>query len=376
MSLSDDIKSLGYESGFHAVGITGADPFDLSYEAIVDRLDKGLLEGTGYTRDIAHLYTHPAESLPSARSIIPVALSYLTEDMELSSQGDGPRGWIARFSRGLDYHEEIDKRLSVFADSIHSKLGICAEIRSFADTGTIADRSAAIRAGIGSRGKNTCIYAGEYRSWVILGELITDIELQPDNPAALDICGECDKCMKACPTGAICAPYVVNTGICLSQVTQSKGFIPHWLRKKMGNRIYGCDTCQSACPLNKDAIPGNIDWFRPSSGLGKDPELLPLLNMNAAEFRSRVVPTTAGWIRRNRIRRNTAIALGNIADPVAVPELTEALADAEPVIRGHAAWALGEIGTPQARYSLESAFSKEIDPIVADEIRNALNSGG
>jgi epoxyqueuosine reductase len=375
MSLTDGIKPLAYEAGFDAVGITSAEPFVEADCTLSERYEKGLLEGSGYEPDIIRLYTSPRESLLTARSIISVASSYLSDESEESAirnpQSEMPRGWVARFARGLDYHAVLQERLSILAGEIRAKLGHHVEIRSYADTGPLVDRSAAIRAGIGSHGKNTCVYVGEHKSWVVLGELLTDVELEPEEPAPLEICGECDVCMKACPTGAICAPYVVDVKICLSQVTQSKGFIPHWLREKLGTRIYGCDTCQSACPLNNDAKPGNIDDFRTSKGLGENPELLPLLNISPEEFTVRVGPTTAGWIRRTRFRRNVAIALGNIGDPVAVPGLTEALSDPEPVIRGHAAWALGRIGGP-ARVGLESALGRETDEQVLGEIRSAL----
>ena len=369
MSLEQDIKSLAREAGFHAVGITSAEPFLESARTLRERYEQGLLEGSGYDPEVIRLYTTPTETLLTARSIISIALSYLSDR---SDPSDGPRGWVARFSRGLDYHQVIQERLFALSGDIQTKLGRRVEVRSFADTGPLVDRSAAIRACIGSRGKNTCVYAGEYGSWVVLGELLTDLELEPDPPAPLDICGECDTCMKACPTGAIRAPYAVDARICLSQVTQSKGFIPHLLREKMGARIYGCDTCQSACPLNKAAKPGNVEEFRPSRGLGASPDLLPLLNMTPAEFKEKVTPTTAGWIRRTRFRRNVAIALGNIGDPVAVPGLVEALSDPESVIRGHAAWALGRIGTPQARTGLDSALSVETDEQVRAEMHLAL----
>ena len=384
MPLSDDIKSLANEVGFHAVGITTAEPFVESERALKERYDRGLLEGSGYDPEVIQLYTHPRESLPTAKSIISVALSYLTDE-SYGSYGtngtNGPRGLMARFSQGLDYHQVLQERMFILAGDIRAKVGGHVEIRPFADTGPIADRSAAIRSGIGSRGKNTCVYVkgrefssrpNGWSSWVVLGELLTDLELDPDSPAPLDVCGECDECMKACPTGAICEPYTVDVKICLSQVTQSKGFIPHWLREKLGTRIYGCDTCQSACPLNRNARPGNIDDFRPYKGLGANPELLPLVNITPEGFEARVKPTTAGWIRRPRFRRNVAVALGNIGDPIAIPALVEALSDHEPVIRGHAAWALGKIGG--SCDALESALARETDSQAADEIRMVLEA--
>lgn len=323
MSITDDIKSLAIETGFHAVGITSAAPF---------------LEADSALRD----------SLPTTKSIIAVALSYETYGTHGTYEADGPRGQVAAFARGLDYHGVVQERLSALAERILAQVGR-AEFRSFCDTGPISDRSAAISAGIGSRGKNTCVYVREYGSWVVLGELLTDLELEPDEPSDLDICGECDECMRACSTGAITAPYKLDASICLSRVMQTKGDIPIPLREKLGVRIYGCDTCQSACPLNRRSKPGDVPEFRASAGLGESPELLPLLNLSPSEFRERIAPTTAGWIGRTRFRRNVAIALGNIRDPAAVPELTKALSDPEPIIRAHAAWALERIGTPAGR---------------------------
>jgi epoxyqueuosine reductase len=363
---------MALDVGFHAAGITHARSFVEAEQALEERYARGLIEGAGYDAESISRFTHPEESVPGTRSIIAVALSYLTDDIEQSRTGGGPRGWLARFARGLDYHDEVQERLYRLADAIEIKLGVHMGYRSFTDTGPLIERAVAMRAGLGSRGKNSCIYVGEYRSWVVLGELLVDVELAPDTPAPPDICGECEECMRACPTGAICKPYTIDYRICLSQATQSKGFIPLRLREKMGTRIYGCDTCQSVCPLNADAKPGNIDIFRPSRGLGPSPELIPLLHISQAVFNARVVPTTGAWIRRTRFRRNVAVALGNAGDPIAIPALTESLGDPEITIRAHSAWALGRIGTPSARRSLEIALVMETDDLVREEIQAAL----
>ncbi|MDH7480734.1 MAG: tRNA epoxyqueuosine(34) reductase QueG [Armatimonadota bacterium] len=397
--LSSVIKSCALELGFHAVGITSAEPFDEAEHALIERFEQGFLNGTSFNPETIKLYTHPRESFPTAQSIISVALSYLTSETgHQSLRTDVPRGFVARFARGRDYHLVLQEKLALLTKLIRSKVQTSVQIYSLVDTGPLLDRSVAIRAGIGSRGKNTCVYVGEYKSWVVLGELVTDLELMPDKPGLLDICGECDACMKACPTNAIRAPFKVDVRICLSYVTQMKGFIPLPLREKLGNRIYGCDTCQSACPLNKYAKTGNVvDFQTPpslsktssvaltreerdtseshlaSSGFGANPELIPLLNISPAEFKRQIGPTTVGWIGRTRFRRNIAVALGNIGDPAAVPSLIEALSDPEPVIRAHAAWALGKIGTLPAKNALESALHRETDAKVSTEIRSALD---
>jgi epoxyqueuosine reductase len=371
MSLADDIKSIALECGFNAVGITGAEPFVEAEQALYRRLPDGHLSMTEYDSSSIRLFTDPSQTLPTAKSIISLAISYLTDDSE-SSDG-GLSGRMSRFSRGLDYHLALNERLIALSEALRATVDGKVEIRSFADTGPLADRAAAIRAGIGAPGKNTCVYVKGYGSWVVLGELLTDLPLPVDRPSPPDICGDCDRCIRACPTGALCAPHTVDVKRCLSYITQSKGFIPHEFRARMGTRIYGCDTCQSACPLNGEATPANLSHFRSSGGLGAHPSLLPLLNVTGAEFRSRIAPTTAGWIRRTRFRRNIAVALGNIGDPSAAGPLATAIEDPQEIIRGHAAWALGRIGTREARSILEQALRREEDPRVLSEIRAALD---
>lgn len=420
MSLADDIKSLALEAGFHAVGITSAEPFLDAERVLEERRSSGLLEDPGHHPESFRVRTHPREFFPNARSIISVALSYLTDESSaldshphpspLPPAGEGivgdresgsslrqvernssksivnhlssltthhssvPRGRVARFAWGLDYHSVLLERLSRLAESIGVTADGNVEIRCFADTPLLLDRPVAVRAGLGSYGKNSCVYAGESGSWVVLGELVTDIELDVDEPARADICGDCEECIKACPTGAISAPYVIDRRVCLSQITQSKGFIPQQIREKMGTRIYGCDDCQSACPLNRTARPGSIHELSPTEGIGESPELIPLLNISAEEFARTVEPTTAGWIGRVRFRRNVAVAIGNTGDPAAESALREALSDPEPIVRGHAAWALGKIGTPSARVHLEAAVARESHEETRHETRLAIDS--
>jgi epoxyqueuosine reductase len=374
MPITDDIKSAAYKAGFHAVGITTAQPFYKAQETLKEKWEGGLLTGSGYNPEVINLYTHPHKTLPGARSIISVALSYLTEDAPAPQTGSGPRGLVARFSRGMDYHPIMQERLSQLSARIREIAGRPCRVLQAADTGPFADRAVAVRAGVGSQGKNTCLYTKDWGSWVVLGEIITDLPLTPDAPAPPRLCGDCNKCIKACPTGAISRPYTVDLRLCLSQVTQMKGFIPPPLREKMGARIYGCDTCQNACPLNAKAGCGGLKEFAQTSGIGEAPELIPLLQMTNAEFKKRVSPTTAGWIGRTRIRRNAAVALGNIGDSAAIPALLAALADPSPIIRGHSAWALAKIGGREAGDALLAALAREPNPDAALEIKNALEA--
>ena len=350
-----------------------AEPFDVSTAVLTSRSESGMLDGLGFDDDRIRQVTHPRDVMPDAKSIISVALSYLTaDDLSVEIQ-PGLRGSMARFARGSDYHHEMKRRLEKLSKSSRSKLGTHSEFKSFCDTGPISDRSAAMRAGIGTQGKNGCIYINRYGSWVILGEIITNIELEPDAPSTDDMCKRCRKCVDACPTGALSESGAVDARSCLSQVTQSKGFISHEMRSKLGLRIYGCDACQEACPMNKKAECGNISAFQWESGLGGNPLLLPLINISADYFKRHIASTTAGWIRRTRFKRNAIVTAGNAGDPEAASELLISLQDPKPVIRGHAAWALEMIGGQNVSASLEKALSIEEDDSVIFEIRTALD---
>ena len=374
MSITDDIKAIGLECGFHAVGVTGVEPFLEAEASLQDRVVRKHLDQCGFDTETIQARTHPQISFPAARSIISIALSYTTSDTLEASPKSDSFGFFARFSYGIDYHTVLREKMSKFADRIRREIDNRVDIRSFADTGPFVDRSVAVRSGIGSFGKNCCVYTRDYGSWVVLGELITDLELQADPPSR-EICGKCSKCMEACPMGAISAPYTVDAGICLSRITQSKGYIPQALRKAMGSRIYGCDTCQSACPVNKHAIPGNIESFRPLSWqVTENPA--EWLNISSTDFQQNVAPATAGWIRRQRFRRNVAVALGNMKDTTSVPQLIEAVSDPDPIIRSHSAWALGRIGGHRAGIALGKALVAELDSEVLSEIRYALDMIG
>lgn len=372
MSLSDDVKSIAQECGFHAVSITTAEPFIESARILASRSEAGMLDGLGFNPERIRRVTTPHDVMPDAKSIISVALSYLTVDNQSIGTEPGLRGLMARFVCGVDYHIEMKVLFTRLCESLQSKFGVNAEFKALCDTGPMSDRSVAICAGIGSQGRNGCIHINRYGSWIVLGEIITNIELEADMPSSDDICKGCRKCIDACPTGAISESGAVDTRKCLSQVTQSKGFVPIEMRSRLGTRIYGCDTCQEVCPLNKLVTCGDVEAFRWKSGLGDNPLLLPLINISADDFKKHIVPTTAGWIGRTRFRRNVIIAAGNAGEIEALPSLLTALHDAEPVIRGHAAWALGQTGRRKASASLEKALAVEDDVCVIEEIETAL----
>lgn len=278
---------------------------------------------------------------PWARSVISAAVSYLPPECE--PEDEKPYGLIARIAHGADYHTVLREKLSRAAEAILSEHSE-ARTEVCVDTCPLPERTLAVLAGIAWRGKNGCIFVEGCGSYVALGEVVTDVELPLSRPVNIDRCGECEKCIRACPTGALIAPYTLDPARCISRLTQSPGIIPLELRRAMGNRIYGCDICQEVCPQNANVRPTSPD-FAVHTYPGAHPELTPLINLSARDFKARVARSSIGWIGRTRIRRNAAIAAGNLRCEEAVPALVEVLRGESAVLRAHAAWALDEIGS-------------------------------
>ena len=365
------IKEYGKELGFDIVGITSAEPFLRDEQAAIERIRQGFMDGLPwYTEERVHKATHPAVLLPDAKSVISLAVSYLTGEPQAVE--DSPVGKIARYAWGDDYHKLIKTRLREFADGLSSRVGGDVKARIFVDDGPMNDRAAAERAGVGWFGKNTNILTPTHGSWVFLGQVITDLELQPDKPLA-KTCGECVRCIDACPTGAIVAPYVIDNTRCISFLTiELRGAIPRELRPLIGDWVFGCDICQDVCPVNRKAQQSLEPAFRQRHDFAA-PALIPLLDLDDEGFRERFRNSPIKRAKRVGLQRNVCVALGNIGDSAAVPALTKALRSDDAIVRSHAAWALGRIQGKQAAKALESALQSENNPEVVEEIDLALS---
>jgi len=397
------IKEYAYSLGFDLVHITNAEEFPEAERVIKERIEQGLMDGLPwFTTERAQVSCHPDALLPQAQSIIALAMFYLTE--QPGEQQDGiPRGRISRYAWGDDYHEIIKPKLQQFAawlrdyarDEIRE-----VETRLFVDTGRMVDRAVAQRAGLGWFGKNTNILTKGWGSWVFLAEIVTNLPLGGDSGQFYDTptkasCGNCEICLRACPTGALPAPYVLDNTRCISYLTiELRGSIPLELRPLMGNLIFGCDICQQVCPVNlvaerrlglrqdsristSSSQPVHFrprQEFRPRAGVGGSPELIPLLSLTEEQFRERFRLSPIRRTKRRGLLRNVCVALGNSGDHDAVPALIGALHDYEPLVRGHAAWALGKLGGEQAKQALEEALKREEDEEVRKEIRCALET--
>ena len=374
MTIEHTVKSLALEIGFDRVGITDAGPFVRDEAVAVERVRAGLMDGLPwYTEERVRRMNRPRLLLEGARSVISLALSYNTGDPP--DDVAGLRGKIARYAWGRDYHSLIKARVRRFIRELPDVVDGPVRARYFVDDGPMNDRAAAERSGLGWFGKNTNILTPTHGSWVFLAEVVTDLDLTPDPPLK-KTCGECVRCIPACPTGAIVAPYVIDNRKCISFLTiELRGAIPRELRPLMGDWVFGCDICQEVCPVNRKAAPTLEAEFRKRHDFDA-PELLPLLDLDEGGFRERFNGSPIRRARKAGLQRNVCIALGNIGDPVAVPALAGVLTGGEPLVRAHAAWALGQIGGADARAALRAAADSETDPEVIEEITAALAPEG
>lgn len=368
--LEHTVKQLGMSLGFDLVGIASAEPFFRDERAAIQRIRDGMMDGLPwYTQERVHKATHPEDLLPGAQSIISLAISYNNNEPRVSHNGIA--GKIARYAWGDDYHQVLKAKLKEFVDRLVDSSQQRVRTRIFVDDGPMNDRAAAERAGVGWFGKNTNILTPSHGSWVLLGQVITDLALAPDEPLVKN-CGDCVRCIEACPTGAIVAPYVIDNRKCISFLTiEHRGPIPRTLRPLIGDWVFGCDICQDICPVNRE-VP---DTLEPAFSQRHDfaaPELLPLLDLDDESFQRRFRNSPVKRAKRVGLQRNVCVALGNIADPTAVPALRRSLLNAEALVRLHAAWALGRIGTLEAVDALTSALASESDTAVMEEIEQAL----
>lgn len=350
------IRLKARELGFDAVALSRAAPI-AQRERFQDWLARGY---QGEMTWLERIYRRDPGRLDfPVASIITVALDYFDPT---PLPADPQKGKISRYARGDDYHDVLRDRLAPLVAFVE-ELGATA--RAWVDSSPLSEKA---WAPFGWQGKHTNIIREKGGSWFFLGAIATDLELEPDARQAEDRCGSCTRCLTACPTGAIVAPYVVDARLCISYLTiELKGPIPSELRPLIGNHIFGCDDCQEVCPWNRFARPGAL----PPREENLAPILLDLLALDDAAFRTRFVKSPVRRPKRRGFLRNVCVALGNGRDPVAIPALTRALQDTEPLVRGHAAWALGQIGGANA--ALLSRLDWEADTWVHSEIETALS---
>lgn len=367
--LKEEIISYSKEIGIDKIGFASASMFDELKNRLLAQQELGY--ASGFEEPDIEKRVDPTLVVPKARSIISIALAYPSKlkDAPKSTKEDR-RGIFCRASWGQDYHTVLRDRLQKLEAFIKEKVP-AAILQSMVDTGELSDRAVAERAGIGWSGKNCAIITPEFGSYVYLGEMITDIPFPPDKPIE-DGCGTCNKCVDVCPTGALVTGGQLNSQRCIAFLTQTKGFLAEEFRNKLGNRLYGCDTCQTVCPENKGKDFHFHPEMEPDPELAK-PKLKPLLTMSNREFKEKFGHVSGSWRGKKPIQRNAIIALAHFKDQTAVPDLIELIKnDVRPVIRGTAAWALGKIGDKEALDTLMNLREKEKDQEVIEEMSKGI----
>jgi epoxyqueuosine reductase len=358
------------EAGFDLVGVTRAGPLRAGGERLREWQEAGMAADMGFMHRPVELLANPKKLQKSARSVVSLGVSYYPGEHPENTEGGGR---VARYAWGRDYHEVIKERLFRLRRQLEEDLGTKIKARGFTDAVPLLERSAAQHAGLGFFGRNSCLIDGDIGSYFFIADLIVDLDLKPDEPGT-GTCGRCTRCMARCPTGAIKAPGVVDARLCISYLTiENSGEIPRELRPKVGDWAFGCDVCQEVCPYNKTkATKSRWPEFSAKSGAG------PYLGVEEAlrirtdeEFEGRFAGTPLTRPGRAGLLRNCCVAAGNLRSEGAIPALEECLReDPSELVRGHAAWALGEIGGSEG--TLREAARRETDGWCLGEIRRAL----
>ncbi len=371
IELQQAVKEYAESIGIDKIGFTTAAPFRELKNRLVRQQDLGYQ--SGFEEKDLEKRTEPALLLEQAESIIAIAIAYPSrmEDSPRGKKGER-RGIFCRASWGEDYHTVLRGRLRLLEAFILEHVAD-ARVKSMVDTGELSDRAVAERAGIGWSAKNCSIITPEFGSYVYLGEMITNIPFEPDEPME-DECGDCTLCLDACPTGALIVGGQLDATRCIAFLTQTKTTIPEEFRDKIGNRVYGCDTCQTICPKNRKKHNLHQDVFKPEPELAK-PLLQPILSLSNRQFKEKFGKVSGSWRGKNPIQRNAIIALAHFKEEAAVPELIEMLQnDPRPVMRGTIAWALGKIGVEEGYLVMKDVLDTEEDENVRIELEKAIAS--
>lgn len=366
MTLKEKIIAESQRLGIDKIGFASAEPFTELEASLQEQKERGYT--SGFEHPVIEERIYPERTFENPKTIISIALAYPTKAQEEIPR-DEKRGMFARASWGIDYHDILRDRLQKLITFIQSEAESLQQEAQWrfapqVDTGELIDVSVAQRAGLGFIGRNGLLITEEFGSFVYLGEIVTNIEFAVDQPVPFG-CGDCMRCVKACPTKALLGDGRMNAQRCLSYQTQTKGMMPEEYRKKMRNVIYGCDICQLVCPYNQgkdfhfhEEMEPEIDTVYP--------KLKPMLNLSNKEFKKQFGHLAGSWRGKKPLQRNAIIALANLGDRSALPDLFKvAKEDVRPVIRGTAAWAIGRLGKKEADVWLENL--QELQRIEQDE---------
>lgn len=372
-TLKDEIIAAAKSLGIDKIGFTTAEPFDYLKESLLEQQAAG--HSTGFEHPVLDERLYPDKIFNQPKSIISIALAYPSRiPNPIPQDRDNRRGMFARASWGMDYHHVLQDRLQKLIAFI-KKRATTATFKPMVDTGELIDVVTAQRAGLGFIGRNGLLITKEYGSYVYLGEIITDIEFEPDTPME-NGCGDCYRCIQACPPSALLGDGRLNGKRCLSYQTQTKGYMPEEYRRKITHVIYGCDICQIVCPYNQ-GIDSHIHAEMEPEPEIVQPPLKPLITMSNKEFKMTYGHLAGSWRGKKPLQRNAIIALANFRDQTALPLLLEVMEkDPRPVIRGTAAWAIAQIQRYYNEMMIECVaeqLAKETDEETIEEMTKALS---
>jgi epoxyqueuosine reductase len=357
------------EIGFADIAVTRPDAIAESGARLRHWVGQGKHGDMAWMADRIKWRADPGALWPEARSIIMLAEPYTPEINPLAVLEQPDRGGISVYAQGRDYHDPVKKRLKRLGRWLIEKHG--GEIKVFVDTAPVMEKPLAEAAGLGWQGKHTNLVSRRLGSWFFIGAIFTTLELEPDEPQG-DHCGACRRCLDICPTAAFPAPYQLDARRCISYLTiELKGPIPRQMRPLIGNRIYGCDDCLTVCPWNKFAVAANA-IYAPREG-AMTPLLAELAGLDDASFRAHFSGSPVKRVGRGRFLRNVLVAIGNSGDPGLASVAETATHDPDPLVRGHAVWALSRLTGP---VDFRAAMRPDPDPMVAEEWRLGLAEVG
>lgn len=375
-ALANHVRDEARNIGFDLVGISPATA-PSGFDHLQSWLEQRYEGEMQYMRRREAAYEHPDGVLPGTKSVIVTALNYHSSSLQAGANNGLSQpsavGKVASYSNGTaDYHDVIRRMLKQLGKVLHEAVPGC-RTRPVVDTAPLLERDFAKIAGLGWFGKNTMLINKHAGSWLFLGALLTDVDLEPDAPHDTSHCGTCTRCLEACPTDAFAAPYVLDARKCISYLTIELRDqpIPTQLREGMQDWIFGCDICQDVCPWNRKPGDTSVPEFQPPDDLSPL-DLKWLLSLNDDEFRTRFRKTPFDRPGRTGLLRNAAISAGNSGDDSMVPSLIACLNDDEPLVRGAAAWGLGKLGGQSAIDALRERSATETDSVVQTEIESAI----
>ena len=337
MNIKEEIINLAKEIGISKIGFTTADDFDYLEKSLRLAVEEG--RNSGFEHKNIEERIKPKLSLASAKTIISIAVAYPHKLKQQPQKTAYKRGKFTPNSWGLDYHYVLQDKLDRLAKGIE-ELTADFEYKGMVDTGALVDTAVAQRAGIGFIGKNGLVISKEFGSYMFLGELITNLDIEPDQPVDYG-CGDCNRCVTACPTSCLIGDGSMNAKRCLSFQTQDKGVMDLEFRKKIKTVIYGCDICQICCPYNKGLDNPLATEIDPELS---HPELLPFLELSNGQFKEKFGHVAGSWRGKNILQRNAIIALANANDRSAIPKMLEIIDKGQnPIHVATAIWALGQL---------------------------------